>query len=178
MSSPRSIAGLCAELDSLGCHRRRPGCDWIGTDGRRFVHRSRRSPSADLFRRRSPRNAYMSPKQNLIVGSNRRRCCGGQRWRTGGTLVPSQMEKTREIARMHAAIVKEVLTGRKATASRMFAFRRRDDGKLHGRGGLGGRNQESVLAQRLRLRDMVHDDSHTGTDTGGRPASGWVNDRG
>lgn len=104
-----------------------------------------------------PGDPAFARAQNLIVGSNRLAvdAAAAEAKRRGyRTLVLSTFieGETREIARMHAAIAREVLAAqRPVRAPACLISGGETTVTLRGDGGLGGRNQEFVLAAALDL---------------------------
>lgn len=107
-----------------------------------------------------PGDAIFERTQNLIVGSNRLAVDAAARTarRLGyKTLVLSTMieGETREVARMHAAIAKEILhSGRPLRPPACVISGGETTVTLRGEG-LGGRNQEFVLAAALDLAGLA-----------------------
>jgi len=113
-------------------------------------------PSVPFHETPKPADPYFDRVQNVIVGSNREAIqAAAIRARALGyrTLVLSTFieGETREIGCMHAAIMKEILaTGRPARPPACILSGGETTVTLRG-GGLGGRNQEFVLAAAIAL---------------------------
>jgi hydroxypyruvate reductase len=113
-------------------------------------------PSVPFHETPKPADPYFDRVQNVIVGSNREAIqAAAIRARALGyrTLVLSTFieGETREIGSMHAAIVKEILaSGRPVRPPACILSGGETTVTLRG-GGLGGRNQEFVLAATIAL---------------------------
>jgi hydroxypyruvate reductase len=103
-----------------------------------------------------PGDAVFERTQNLLVGSNRLAvdaAAGAARKLGYNTLVLSTMieGETREVARMHAAIAKEILHSRRPLKPPACVISGGETTVTLRGDGLGGRNQEFVLAAALNL---------------------------
>jgi hydroxypyruvate reductase len=113
-------------------------------------------PQVHLYATAKPGDPKLAGVQNLIVGSNRLAMDAAARkakelgYRT--LVLSSSVEgETREIAQMHAAIVKEILTaGRPVRRPACLLSGGETTVTVRGKG-LGGRNQEFVLAAAIAL---------------------------
>jgi glycerate 2-kinase len=121
--------------------------------------RIQRGMGGKIMETPKPQDEVFRRTQNLVVGSNRlavEAAAGGARKLGFRPLVLSTFVEgeTREVARVHAAIAKEIVaSGRPAKAPACLISGGETTVTLHGNG-LGGRNQEFVLSAAIDLAGL------------------------